>query len=77
MGKLKKILAEQQKTMDRLRKNTRYPGTDFAETDCELCGAAINLPEMTIFMYPEMTSKYMCNDCGRKEHLRLDYSNKN
>lgn len=61
----------------RLEKIVRHKGTENAEFDCELCGANTKLIAFTTFMYPDLSVKALCNPCGKKEYVRLDYSNKN
>ena len=61
----------------RLTAITRNAGTDKAEFDCELCKTATKFTAFTAFMYPDHTLKALCNPCGAKEYVRLDYGNKN
>lgn len=63
--------------IERLEKISRHQGTPAAEFDCELCGQATSLAAFTTLVYPDLAIKALCNPCGKKEYIRLDYSNKN
>lgn len=73
----KEVLKQQKIFLDRLERIVRFPGTPLAEIDCELCGCCTKLDAFTTFMYPDYTVKALCNPCGKKEYIRLDYGNKN
>lgn len=55
----------------------RHKGTALANFDCELCGCSTTFDAFTFFMYPDFSMKALCNGCGKKEYIRLDYGNKN
>lgn len=63
--------------LKRLESITRFPGTPLAEFNCELCGCCTKFYAFTAFMYPDYSIKALCNPCGKKEYIRLDYGNKN
>lgn len=72
-----KIKAAYDVFIQRLCDITVNPGTPQAHFHCELCGAKATMDAFTAFMYEDLSMKALCNPCGRKEMLRLDYSNKN
>lgn len=73
----KEIQEKYDEFVDRLHRIVRFPGTPLAEADCELCSSITKLDAFTAFMYPDYSIKFLCNPCGAKEKLRLDYGNKN
>jgi len=77
MDQEKLIEINYKKFTEWMDQNVRYKGTEHAYADCQMCGCKIKMTAFTAFMYPDYTIKALCNPCGQKEFLRLDYKNKN
>lgn len=73
----KEIIKQQQLFLKRFPGLVKFPGTDKAAFDCELCNLETSLLMMSVFTYPDFTIKCLCFKCANTEFIRLDYTNKN